>query len=103
VDTLHPYSLKKFSVFFGLQDAGCRKMLSEKNLAAESSQERTYSTKRWSFVANRRHLSSCYFHYDEAHELICKVPWKNLAPKLMEATFGPPLSPPDVPLLPHSL
>ena len=88
MDTLHPYSVKKFSVFFGLQDAGLRKILSEFNLAAESSQERTYSIKRWSFVANRRHLSSCYFHYDEAHELICKVPWKNLARSLWKRRSG---------------
>jgi len=43
LDTPHPDFARKFSVFFGLGDARGRKILSGKDLVAESSQERTYS------------------------------------------------------------
>jgi len=39
----HPDSAKKVSVSIGLRDAPRRKILSGKDLAAESSQGRTYS------------------------------------------------------------
>ena len=39
----HPYSGEKFPVFISLREVRCRKVLSGKDLSAESSQERTYS------------------------------------------------------------
>ena len=53
VSTPHPDSVGKYSIFIGLRDLRCCKILSGKDLAAESSQERAYGRGIGCFSANR--------------------------------------------------